>query len=317
MSIAPPPGIYVPAVLFFTPDEELDFPSIKSHLLRLAHAGVTGILVQGSNGEAQHLSREERSTLIRHARSVLDEAGFDGKTEGKKRIVVMAGTGAQSTRETRILCKDAAEAGAEFALVLTPSVWPPLMSKEAIIKFHRDVADLSPIPILIYNIPVVTAGIDLDSTTLSILAQHPNIVGAKLSCGQINKLHRLASTQPPTSFAPFTGRADTLVPSLVCGGPGAIAALPNIAPKAHVRAYELFREGKLAQAMEIQVMISHADWAIASTGGPVAGVKSIVSEHFGYGDSSPRGPLLPIDMAQTQGDGGEWMRKLIQFEKSL
>ncbi|KAG8781710.1 hypothetical protein FRC12_021594 [Ceratobasidium sp. 428] len=295
MSTAPPPGIYVPAILFFTPDEELDFPSIKTHLLRLAHAGVTGILVQGSNGEAQHLSREERSALIRHARSVLDEAGLDGKTEGKKRIVVMAGTGAQSTRETKILCKDAAEAGAEFALVLTPSVWPPLMSMEAIIKFHRD-----------------------DSTTLSVLAQHPNIVGAKLSCGQINKLHRLASTQPPTSFAPFTGRADTLVPSLVCGAPGAIAALPNIAPKAHVRAYELFREGKLAEAMEIQVMISHADWAIASTGGPVAGVKSIVSEHFGYGDSRPRGPLLPIDMqARARSDEGEWMRKLIQFEKSL
>ncbi|KAG8789773.1 hypothetical protein FRC12_013281 [Ceratobasidium sp. 428] len=316
MSAVPPPGIYVPAVLFFASDEELDFPSIKSHILRLANAGVAGILVQGSNGEAQHLSREERSTLIRHARSVLDEAGFDGKTEGKKRIVVMAGTGAQSTRETRTLRKDAAEAGAEFALVLTPSVWPPLMSKEAIIKFHQDVADVSPIPVLIYNFPVVTAGIDLDSTTLSTLAQHPNIVGTKLSCGQINKLHRLASTQSPTSFAPFTGRADTLVPALVCGAPGAIAALPNIAPKAHVRAYELFREGKLAEAMEIQVMLSHADWAMNSIGG-VSGVKSFVKEYFGYGENRPRGPLLPVDQARTQSAEGEWVRKLIEFEKSL
>jgi len=54
-STPPPPGIYVPAVLFFDVNEDLDVPSIKAHILRLAHGGVTGILVQGCNGEAQHL----------------------------------------------------------------------------------------------------------------------------------------------------------------------------------------------------------------------------------------------------------------------
>ncbi|QRV90140.1 dihydrodipicolinate synthetase family protein [Ceratobasidium sp. AG-Ba] len=314
MSTVPPPGIYVPAVIFFTSDEELDFPSIKAHILRLADGGVTGILVQGSNGEAQHLSHEERSTLIKHARTVLDEAGYDGKTNGKKRIVVMAGTGAQSTRETKILCAQAAEAGAEFVLVLTPGVWPGMMTKEAILKFHRDVADASPVPMLIYNFPTVTSGIDLDSTMLSQLAQHPNIVGVKLSCGQINKVHRLATSQPAGSFAPFPGRADILLPALVCGAPGAIAALPNIAPKAHVRAYELFKQGKLAEAMEIQVMLSHADWAISVIGG-ISG--SFVTEYFGYGHNRPRGPLLAVDMARTQSAEGEWIRKLIEFEKSL
>ncbi|QRV75445.1 dihydrodipicolinate synthetase family protein [Ceratobasidium sp. AG-Ba] len=314
MSTVPPPGIYVPAVIFFTPDEELDFPSIKAHILRLADGGVTGILVQGSNGEAQHLSHEERSTLIKHARTVLDEAGHDGKTNEKKRIVVMAGTGAQSTRETKMLCTQAAEAGAEFVLVLTPGVWPGMMTKEAILKFHRDVADASPVPMLIYNFPTVTAGIDLDSTMLSQLAQHPNIVGVKLSCGQINKVHRLATSQPAESFAPFPGRADILLPALVCGAPGAIAALPNIAPKAHVRAYELFKQGKIAEAMEIQVMLSHADWAISVIGG-ISG--SFVTEYFGYGHNRPRGPLLAVDMARTQSAEGEWIRKLIEFEKSL
>lgn len=139
MSSVPPPGIYVPAVLFFNEDEELDFPSIKAHILRLAQGGVTGILVQGSNGEAQHLSHEERATLINFARDTLDEAGYGGNGD-KRRVVVMAGTGAQSTRETKILCAEAASAGAEFVLVLTPAVWPGAMSKEAIIKFHQDVS---------------------------------------------------------------------------------------------------------------------------------------------------------------------------------
>lgn len=88
----------------------------------------------------------------------------------------------------------------------------------------------------------------------------------------INKLHRLTSSQPATSFAAFPGRADVLLPALLCGAPGAIAALPNIAPKAHVRAYELFKQGKLSEAMEIQVLLSHADWGITQIGG-ISGVK--------------------------------------------
>ncbi|KAL5634533.1 hypothetical protein ACGC1H_002548 [Rhizoctonia solani] len=148
MSTVPPPGIYVPAVLFFDTNEELDFTSIKSHILRLANGGVTGILIQGSNGEAQHLSHAERSQTIQFARKTLDEAGYNGKSKDKKRVVVMAGTGALSTRETKELCHEAAEAGAEFVLVLTPGVWPGMMTKEAIVKFHRDVADASPVPVL-------------------------------------------------------------------------------------------------------------------------------------------------------------------------
>ncbi|CAE6447982.1 unnamed protein product [Rhizoctonia solani] len=315
MSRVPPPGIYVPAVLFFDPNEDLDFASIKSHILRLADGGVTGILIQGSNGEAQHLSHTERSQTIRFARKTLDEAGYDGKS-GKGRVVIMAGTGALSTRETKELCVEAAEAGAEFVLVLTPAVWPVMMTKEAILKFHRDVADASPVPVLIYNFPVVTAGIDLDSTILSELAQHPNIVGVKLSCGLVNKLHRLASSQPATSFAAFPGRADMLVPALVCGAPGAIAALPNIAPKAHVKAYELFNEGKLKEAMEIQTLLSHADWGITKIGG-ISGVKSFVCKYFEYGNNRPRGPLLAVDMVKTESVEGEWVRKLIEFEKTL
>ncbi|KAJ2965363.1 hypothetical protein NUW54_g14142 [Trametes sanguinea] len=128
----PPPGVYVPAVIFFDENEELDIPSTKAHVLRLAQGGVTGILVQGSNGEAQHLSHDERKVTIRLARDTLNENGFE-------HVLVIAGTGGQSTKETKKLCTDAKEAGASHALVLTSGVWPPQMTKERILKFHRDV----------------------------------------------------------------------------------------------------------------------------------------------------------------------------------
>jgi 4-hydroxy-2-oxoglutarate aldolase len=150
MSIPPPRGIYVPAVLFFKENEDLDFEgkshsisttrgnikvgesAISQHVLRLAKGGVTGILVQGSNGEAQHLSHDERKEAIRFTRKTLDQNGFE-------QVVVIAGTGVQGARETIKLCFDAKEAGAAFALVLTPSTWVPAMTRDAILRFHRTV----------------------------------------------------------------------------------------------------------------------------------------------------------------------------------
>ncbi|TFY64139.1 hypothetical protein EVJ58_g2819 [Rhodofomes roseus] len=272
-STPPPLGVYVPAVLYFDENEDFDVPAIQAHILRLAKGGVTGILVQGSNGEAQHLSHDERKEAIRLTRKTLDDNGF-------QQVVIIAGTGAQSTRETKKLCKDAAEAGAAFCLVLTPSVWPTQMTPEKIIKFHSDVADASPIPTMVYNFPVVTAGLNLDSDIIGELAKHPNIVGTKLSCGTIGKLHRLTSTVPITKFATFPGVSDVFLQGLVSGSAGLIGALPNVAPKAHMEVYRLYKAGKIQEAEKIQGLLGHADWELGKLGS-IGGIKAVVSKHFG------------------------------------
>ncbi|KAJ8509133.1 hypothetical protein ONZ45_g8658 [Pleurotus djamor] len=309
MATAPPPGFYVPAVLFFDKNEEFDFPSIKSHVLRLAEGGVTGILVQGSNGEAQHLSHEERKEAIKFTRQTLDENGFQN-------VLVIAGTGAQSTRETKKLCVDAKEAGASHVLVLTPSTWPPQMTKENILRFHREVADASPIPTMIYNFPTVTAGQDLDSDTIAILAEHPNIVGTKLSCGNMGKLHRLASTFPSTEFAVFAGRSDLFLQGLLSGSAGTIAASVNLFPKIHKQLYTLFKEGNLKEAMELQAKLGHADWAVGRVGG-IGGIKAVVGKHFGYGEKWVRGPLKAVEYEVLSGKHIETVEEMIKLEKSL
>ncbi|KAI0783607.1 dihydrodipicolinate synthetase [Abortiporus biennis] len=307
-STPPPNGVYVPAVLFLTENEDLDVPSIKAHVLRLAQGGVTGILVQGSNGEAQHLSHDERKQAITLTRQTLDENGF-------KDVVVVAGTGGQSTRETKKLCADAAEAGAAYALVLTPGVWPPQMNKPNILRFHREVADASPIPTMIYNFPTVTAGLDLDSDTITSLASHPNIVGTKLSCGNIGKLTRLTSSLSPSEFATFPGKSDVFLQGLVSNSAGIIGALPNVAPKAHVKLYNLWKEGKLDEAAKLQSLLSHADWQLGRLGS-IGGIKAIVSKHWGYGDPHVRGPLAPVDIEQTSA-AIDKLEELIALEKSL
>ncbi|KAJ7104295.1 hypothetical protein B0H15DRAFT_1016665 [Mycena belliarum] len=310
MALPPPPGYYVPAVLFFNQNEEFDIPAIQSHVLRLAQGGVTGILVQGSNGEAQHLSHDERKQAIRLTRQTLDDNGFQN-------VLVIAGTGAQSTRETKKLCVDAKEAGATHVLVLTPSTWPPQMSVENIIRFHREVADVSPLPYMIYNFPVVTAGIDLDSDTIAALAQHPNIVGTKLSCGQIGKLQRLTSTFPSTEFAVFAGRSDFFFTSLLCGSAGVIGALVNVLPKLHGKLLKLHQVGETKEAMELQTKLGHADWAMQKLGG-ISGVKAVVSKNFGYGAPNVRGPLKPLAVDSLVGNKyASTVEELIALEKSL
>ncbi|OBZ72265.1 putative 4-hydroxy-2-oxoglutarate aldolase, mitochondrial [Grifola frondosa] len=305
-STPPPPGVYVPAVLFFDEHEELDIPAIKAHVLRLAQGGVTGILVQGSNGEAQHLSHDERKEAIRITRQTLDENGF-------RQVLVIAGTGGQSTRETKKLCVDAKEAGATHCLVLTPGVWPAQMTPDKILRFHREVADASPIPTMIYNFPVVTAGLNLDSDIIGLLAQHPNIVGTKLSCADVGKLHRLTSSVPASKFAVFPGSSSVFLQGLVSGSAGVIGALPNVAPKAHAEVYRLFKEGKLEQATKIQAMLGHADWELQKLGS-IGGIKAVVSKFFGYGDPHVRGPLSSRDIESANISR---LEELIAFEKSL
>ena len=188
---------------------------------------------------------------------------------------------------------DAKEAGASHALVLTPGVWPNQMTKKNILQFHRDVrlcnyislctrlkpriepvkvADASPIPTMIYNFPVVTAGINLDSDTIAALGEHPNIVGTKLSCADVGKLNRLTSKLSPSKFAAFPGSSSVFLQGLVVGSAGIIGALPNVVPRAHVKLYKLWKAGNLAEAQKLQAQLANADWELQKLGS-IAGIK--------------------------------------------
>lgn len=173
---APPKGIYPPCVTFMNDDETIDYDSITKHVLRLAAGGVVGLVIHGSNGEAVHLDNAERSQVIKHVRSTLDSNNFQD-------LVIIAGCGAPSKRATIQLASEAKAAGAAFALVLPPSYWAGAMSKPVLLSYFREVADESPLPVMLYNFPLVANGINLDSDTMVELSSHNNLVGAKLTCG--------------------------------------------------------------------------------------------------------------------------------------
>ncbi|RQM07429.1 hypothetical protein DH86_00002872, partial [Scytalidium sp. 3C] len=219
------------------------------------------LVIHGSNGESSHLLHDERAEVIAIARKVAQEH------RTSEHVPIIAGCSAASVRETLLLIEEAKNAGADYALVLTPSFWPAVMSKPVIKSFYADVAAKSALPIVIYNFPTVTPGIDLDSDLITDIARaSSNIVGVKLSCGDVGKVQRLSSTFDASKFAVFGGRADFLLPGLFAGSRGAIAVLANVAPKTHLEVIRLYNSNEIKKAQEIQAKLAYADWTLKTLG---------------------------------------------------
>lgn len=311
------PGVYVPTMCFFNEKEDVDVATIARHAVRLARAGVTGLATQGSNGEAVHLTHSERQLVTATTRGALNEAGCS-------HMPIVVGCGSQSTRETLQLCQEAYDAGGDYALVLPPSYYAGLFAQgSATVKeFFNTVADKSPIPIIIYNYPGGAGGLDLSSDVIIQLSEHPNIVGVKLTCGNTGKLNRVATatrrrtknydaTRP--EFIVLAGSADFTVQSLAGGGHGILAGLANIAPKACVQTVELYKQGKMEEASEIQETVANGDWTAIQGG--VVGVKAGLQAWMGYGGFA-RSPL-PKPSADESARWKDGFRDLFALEKSL
>ncbi|KAF9814023.1 hypothetical protein IEO21_05326 [Rhodonia placenta] len=298
------PGVYAPIPTFFKAgSEDLDVDALRSHVVRAAKAGVRP-LIAGSMGEALHLTHSERIEIIQAARAALDEAGLT-------QTPIIAGTGTGSTRETVELTKEAAAAGADYAIVIASGYFAGALTKKALKAFWAEVSEKSPIPILIYNYPGASGGIDLDSDLITELAiEYPNLAGVKLTCGNVGKLTRICATVSDASFsslyprknpdAPFLvlgGYADFLLPSAYANGHGAITGLANVAPYTIVRLFELSEGVRtnpslLPEAQRLQGIVGRADFTIAKAS--ISGTKALIEKLYGYG-GLPRKPLPPIE----------------------
>src|SRR6478736_6905341 len=164
-------GILPPITTPFYPDGQVYYKKLEHNVERFSKTPVAGIVVLGSTGEAIMLSDEERREVLKTAR----EACAPHK-------VLVAGTGAESAIETLRLTEYAAKLGYDVALVRTPHFYRPQMQPANLLTFYRTVADRSPIPVLIYSVPVFT-NYDMPPELVIELANHPNIIGIKESGG--------------------------------------------------------------------------------------------------------------------------------------
>jgi 4-hydroxy-2-oxoglutarate aldolase len=197
-------GIFPPVTTPFYPDGNVYFKKLEHNVERYSKTPVAGIVVLGSTGESILLSDQERRDVLKSAR--------DAATPNK---VLIAGTGVESAIETLRLTEYAAELGYDLALVRTPHFYKKQMQPANLLAFYRMVADRSPLPVMVYNVPPFT-GYDMPSELVIELANHPNIVGIKESTGDAEKIHRMVQgTRDVQRSATVTSTFEAVTPRMV------------------------------------------------------------------------------------------------------
>lgn len=272
-------GILPPVATPFV-DDEVDLAAMRANCERWMRTGLRGVLLLGTNGEAALIRDDEAVRLVAAAREAVPADR-----------VLLVGTGRQATRDVIALSKAVAREGADAVLVLTPSVYRNQLTPATLIAHYRAIADGSPVPVLLYNMPQAT-GVTLTPAIVQELASHPNIGGIKESSGDVAVVGDLVG-RASAGFPVVVGAAASLYASLMVGATGAIVAIANVVPELCVRLFELARTGRHEEALALQRALTPLAAAV-TTGFGVPGLKAAMAL-AGYRPGQPRRPLVPLD----------------------
>ena len=272
-------GIFPALVTPFEADGSVSLRGVKENIHSYNQIGLAGYVALGSTGESVMLSRDEGESIL----AAVKEAAAPEK-------LLIAGTGLESTAETIVRTKRAAALGFQVALVKTPYYYKPAYKAETYIQHYRAIADASPIPVLLYSVPIFT-GVTMETPEIVALAAHPNIIGIKDSSGSIQRIGEVVSAAPE-DFYVLTGGAAVVYPALAMGARGAILALACALPEKCVELYELFQQNRHAEARALQHVLVNASKRIVSEHG-IPGLKYVMQLR-GYHGGVPRLPLLPV-----------------------
>ena len=256
---------------------------LKDNVARLLADGLDGIVVAGSTGEAPLLDPDEHRRVIAWTREV---------TPPSKGLV--AGTGAESTRQAIALTRAAADEGADAVLVRPPSYFPAVAAR-SLANYFRAVADASPVPVLVYNIPKYTH-VSLPAELLLELSTHPRVMGVKDSSGDLKNLAAYREAAP--KWAVFVGSGSLLLSALELECDGGIVAVACFAARLCTELVTTYRGGDRAAAVALQDRIGPLDKEIVGKLGPV-GVKAAMDAVGLYG-GPPRPPLAPLSPAERE-----------------
>lgn len=273
-------GVYTPIATPFDDNGQIAYDALEGNLNFWLSSKLEGLVVLGSNGEFVALRESEKEALIRFVCQ---------KTQHRKKIIV--GIGGNCLDETIHLAEVSADAGADAVLVVTPFYYKGAMKDDVLEKYFITVADKSPLPVVIYNMPGNT-GVNTSASLLIKLSKHPNIIGVKDTSGNIAQITETAGNADP-SFTVFAGNWSFFLPSLCVGAKGATLALANVLPNECVELMELYEKGEMAKAEALAVRLMPVNAAITAKYGQ-GGLK-VAMELVGLYGGEPRSPLLRPD----------------------
>jgi 4-hydroxy-2-oxoglutarate aldolase len=276
-------GLYTPVVTPFEAHGEIDERGFKANIDRYVASRLTGIVVLGSNGEAPQLEDDEadRAIAIVRERVPVDRP-------------LLAGTGRESTRATIAACKRAAALDVDAVMVRTPSFYKNLMTTDIFVRHYTEVADVSPKPVILYNVTMYT-GVNLMPDAVEQLSRHPNIVGIKDSGNDMVQLADYIARAQQPGFVVLVGAAPSLFSATALGAHGAVLALAGVVPDLCAELVDHVKNGRLGEARTLQRRVM----PIARSIGPVWAVPGLKAalDLMGLAGGTPRPPLRPVSPA--------------------
>jgi 4-hydroxy-tetrahydrodipicolinate synthase len=271
-------GSLVAIVTPMRPDGALDFPRLKALIDWHIAEGTDGIVIVGTTGESATVDFDENCSLIKAAIEYAD-----------KRVPIIAGTGANSTKEAIFLTEFAQRAGADYALSVVPYYNKP--SQEGMYQHFKAVAEATDLPIILYNVPGRTVA-DMHNDTVLRLAGIKNIVGIKDATGAIGRGADLIM-RAPKNFAIYSGDDATALALILLGAHGTISVTANVAPRKMHEMCVAALAGQREKAIAINnaIMGLHSDLFLEANPIPV----KWALQQMGKIESGIRLPLTPLE----------------------
>ena len=274
-------GVLVPCTTPFDPvTGDVDLVGFRANVRSFMAHPVRGIVVGGSTGEAVLLDEDERVLLLEGARDLVPD----------DRLVI-AGTGAESTRATIRRCEVSAGKGADAVLVQPPAFYRGAMTDAALLEHYRAVAAASPIPVIVYQVPLRMSTLELSTNLVAGLAKIANVVGIKDSRGSLELVGEWVDRTPDT-FQVLVGSGAALYGGLELGAVGGILGVANLAPGPAAAIHTAHKAGDSAEAGRLQEAVAPVHTEIVAALG-VPGVKAGL-DLLGLRGRDPRLPLRPL-----------------------
>lgn len=271
-------GIIVPLVTPFDDNGDLAVERSRSLIEKHLDVGVHGFYVGGSSGEGFFQSVDERCDFLRFVAEVVSGRGL-----------LIAQVGALSSRDVHVLARSAAANGYDIISSTPPFYFNHTDSE--VVEFYRDLADVSEIPVLSYNIPGMT-GRNLSTATQVEILRIPNVVGSKHTDPNFFVAERLMREVP--SAVIFNGPDEMLTGGLAMGMAGGIGSTYNLMPRRYLEIYNSVMSGDLARARQSQSAVNDViDELLRISPGVVPGIKFGLKK-LGFDVGDARRPFLPI-----------------------
>jgi len=276
-------GVFAPIATPFKNDEIL-FDGLRENIEKMNKTGLKGYFALGTNGEFKSLSIEERLKVL--------EVVVKYRAPDK---IIMAGTAEESTKVTIEITLEAAKIGADMVSLLLPHFFIKRLDDDALADYVIAVAEVSPVPVLLYNNPSVSANLTLSYELIKRVSAHPNIVGLKDSSkGNFKEYIKAAQDQ----FYVLAGSANFFFDLLLAGGVGGVLSLANVFPDTCSKLFMLYKEGKIEEAKKLNEKLINLNKEVSGSYG-VAGVKAAM-DIVGFIGGDPRRPLKPLTDSQKE-----------------